>query len=142
MLHLIVENILLVVTLHSWCADIGHGAHIRLVLRNEKGALWTNPWHLTAFMGRRVVLLNDFENLVASLLVRYRVHGLDFSAAARVLGVTVQAPLGRVIVRSAGENPSGRASALRISEGLVSFSCLRWVTLKAIVHATDLDDRR
>ena len=116
MLHLIVENILLVVTLHSWCADIGHGAHIRLVLRNEERALWTNPWHLTALMGRRVVLLNDFENLVASLLVRYRVHGLDFSAAARVLGVTVQAPLGRVIVRSAGENPSGRASTLRISK--------------------------
>ena len=99
MLHLIVENVLLVViALHTRRTDIGYGAHVRLVLRNEQRALRTNPWHLTALMRRRVVFLNNFEYLVASLLVPNRVHGLDFTAAASVLAVPIQAPLSGVIV--------------------------------------------
>lgn len=92
-------------------------------------------------MRRRVVFLNDFEDLVASLLVRYRVHWLYLPTTARIFLMTIEAPLRGIVIRSSCMNPSSRTATLRISKGLVAVSSVGGVALQAIIHAANLDDR-
>lgn len=102
LLHLIVENILLVgVALHTArSTDIGDRTHItiRWILRNEQRALRPNPRHLTAFVRGRVVFLDDFEDLVTALFVGYRVHGFNLATTTCMLAMPVETALGRVII--------------------------------------------
>lgn len=96
-------SLLLGVALTSRCAYVGDWAHVVAswdLIRHENGAVLCQPWHLIAFVSRGVVcLLNNLEDVLATVIIRYRVHWFDLAAGARVLVVSVEAAVGRVFVR-------------------------------------------
>ena len=89
-------------------------------------------------MGGGVVFLHDLQDLFTSMGVRYRIHRFYFSTASRVLAITVQASLRRIVISAM--NATSGAPTLRVSERFIAVASVRWITLHSIVHSSDLDD--
>lgn len=70
--------------------------------------------------------------------VRYWVHWFYLPIALCVLTVSVQTALCWIIIRSV--DATDWTPTLRISEGFITVTGIRWITLHSVVDSTNLDN--
>lgn len=68
-----------------------------------------------------------------------RVHWFDLTATSGVLSISIQAPLSRVIILC--NDSTSRTTTLWISERFVAVTCIRRITLHAVVvHCSNFNN--